>query len=105
MARSHGEKAPNTYIQHGHWPDATLRPDAPPSAHYAQELARRLAAEMRRRPISNRELARLSGVTHPTIGSVLNGDRYADLRTLASLEVALGAELYPAGMYQRLRAT
>ncbi|MFG3423253.1 helix-turn-helix domain-containing protein [Micromonospora sp. NPDC048063] len=105
MARSHGETAPNTYVQDGDWPEAILRPEAPASAHYAQELARRLAAEMRRRPISNRELARVAGVSHPTIGSVLNGDRYADLRTLASLEVALGAELYPAGMFQRLRAT
>ncbi|MEU1813149.1 helix-turn-helix domain-containing protein [Micromonospora aurantiaca (nom. illeg.)] len=60
---------------------------------------------MRTRPISNRALARMSGVSHPTIGSVLNGDRYADLRTLASLEVALGAELYPARMFQRIRAT
>ncbi|MDG9674850.1 helix-turn-helix transcriptional regulator [Micromonospora sp. DH14] len=102
MARSHGENAPNTYVQNGHWPEATLRPDAPGSAHYAQEFARRLAAEMRGRPISNRELARLAGLSHPTIGSALNGDRYVDLRTLANLEVALGVELYPVRMYERL---
>lgn len=82
MARSHGESAPSTYVEDGQWPDATLRSDAPASAHYAQELARRLADAMRMRPISNRALARMSGVSHPTIGSVLNGDRYADLRTL-----------------------
>ncbi|WP_442934980.1 helix-turn-helix domain-containing protein [Micromonospora sp. CPCC 205558] len=56
---------------------------------------------MRGRPISNRELARLAGLSHPTIGSALNGDRYVDLRTLANLEVALGVELYPVRMYER----
>ncbi|MEU8216783.1 helix-turn-helix transcriptional regulator [Micromonospora taraxaci] len=104
MARSHGESAPKTYVRDGQWPDAVLQADAPASAHYAQEVARRLATAMQRLPISNRELAKLAGVSHPTIGSVLNGDRYADLRTLANLEMALKSDLYPPGMHRRLNA-
>ncbi|MGI5214931.1 helix-turn-helix domain-containing protein [Plantactinospora sp. CA-290183] len=102
MPRGRGDNAPNTYVSSGTWPEATLRPDAPVEAHYAQQLARRLAAAMTERPISNRALAKLAGVTHPTIGFILNGDHHADVSTVARLEVALGADLYPAGLHQHL---
>ncbi|WP_433531274.1 helix-turn-helix domain-containing protein [Micromonospora sp. CA-263727] len=102
MPRGRSDRAPNAYIAHGQWPEATLRPDAPASAHYSQALAHRLETAMRARPVSIRGLAKLAGLTHPTIISALRGDKYPDLRTLACLEVALGVELYPAGLYQHL---
>ncbi|MFY1673940.1 helix-turn-helix domain-containing protein [Plantactinospora sp. WMMB334] len=105
MPRGRGDKAPNSYVQSGTWPEATLRPDAPVEAHYAQQFARRLAAAMRERPISNRALAELAGITHPTIGFILNGDHGSDLKTVARLEVALGADLYPTGLHRQLPAT
>lgn len=104
MPRGRSDEAPKTFVQSGTWPDATLRPDAPGEAHYAQQLARRLATAMSERPISNRALARLAGVSHPTVGFILNGEHYADIATVARLEIALGTDLYPAGLHRQLRA-
>jgi hypothetical protein len=96
------ERAPISYVESGTWPEATLRPGAPVEAHYAQQLALRLATAMRERPMSNRALAALAGVSHPTVGFILNGEHHADVVTVARLEVALGADLYPAGLHRRL---
>ncbi|MEV0453641.1 helix-turn-helix domain-containing protein [Catellatospora methionotrophica] len=103
MPRGHGDQPPRTYVIDGHWPHATLHPDAPPGAHYAQEIARRLAAAMTSLPTSARALAERAGISHPIIGRILNGDGSTDIGTVARLEVTLNTRLYPDGLYRELR--
>jgi len=45
---------------------------------------------------SLRDAVRLTGVDHTTIGDVLAGRAWADIATLARLEVGLGADLWPS---------
>ncbi|MGW4799082.1 helix-turn-helix domain-containing protein [Nonomuraea sp. NPDC004297] len=74
---------------------------APPGAHYAQEIARRLKAAMKDRGLSQQTLADAAGVGQRTVSRVLLGDVYCDVATLARLEQALGVNLYPADWANR----
>lgn len=83
---------PVDYAPDGSWPDGPLAPDAPPEAHLAAALARRLKKEIGCRPL--RRIAARAGVSAPTISHIVNGKTWPDLRTLARLEVALGKRLW-----------
>ena len=83
---------PADYATGGSWPDGPLVLDAPPEAHLAAALARRLKKAIRGRPL--RRIAALSGVSAPTISHIINGKTWPDLRTLSRLEVAVGAPLW-----------
>ncbi|WP_246430633.1 helix-turn-helix domain-containing protein [Streptomyces rectiverticillatus] len=85
--------APRTFVLDGQWPDAALAGHH--GARVAQALARRLAAAMRERGLSANRLAAASGVNRQTIANVLAGATWPDLLTIASLEAALDAELWP----------
>ncbi|QLE76416.1 helix-turn-helix transcriptional regulator [Streptomyces rectiverticillatus] len=50
---------------------------------------------MRERGLSANRLAAASGVNRQTIANVLAGATWPDLLTIASLEAALDAELWP----------
>ncbi|MGV9383523.1 helix-turn-helix domain-containing protein [Nonomuraea sp. NPDC003707] len=93
------DQAPNTYIARGDWPTADLVPDAPPGAHYAQEIARRLQAARGERGLSQQALADMAGLGQRTISRVLYGDVYCDVATLARLETALQISLYPGDWF------
>ncbi|MEU4234886.1 helix-turn-helix transcriptional regulator [Nonomuraea sp. NPDC026600] len=80
---------------------ADLAPDAPPGAHYAQEIARRVRTAMTERGLSQQELADAAGVGQRTVSRVLLGDVYCDVATLARLEQALRVSLYPADWFTR----
>lgn len=95
MARSNGDKPPVAYVASGVWPDADMKPDAPPSASAAQQLARALGAAMAETATGQRALAVASGVAHTTIGRILAGTVLCDIGTLARLEHALGRRLWP----------
>ena len=95
MARSNGDKPPVAYVASGVWPDADMKPDAPPSAAAAQHLARALAAAMAETATGQRALAVASGVAHTTIGRILVGTVLCDIGSLARLEHALGRRLWP----------
>lgn len=97
-----GDQAPAFYITDGEWPHARLRGDAPISAHYGQEVARRLRSVMDDQGLTSRPLAQRSGLSKNTISRTLNGQVLPDLGTLARLEAALGTSLYPTGLYQRI---
>lgn len=84
------EGPPRAYIK-GSWPDG--KNTGPPSVAYAQEIARRLGEAVE--GLSLREVARRAGVDHTTISAILTGDRWADLVTLAKLEVSLEVRLWP----------
>ncbi len=102
MPRSHGDQVPAAYVASGQWPHAHLRTDAPVSAHYGQQIARRLAEAMSQAGLSARKLATLSGLDNRTIGRVLLGDVLPDVGTLARLETALKLDLWPAGYHAQV---
>ena len=83
---------PISYVTDGDWPYGTIDN---PVAGYAQEVARRLAKAIGEK--SFRSVARQAGVDHTTIMAVVRGERWPDLITLARLEVALEARLWPGG--------
>ncbi|WP_343576931.1 helix-turn-helix transcriptional regulator [Mycobacterium sp.] len=95
MARSNGDKPPVAYVVRGVWPDADIKPDAPPSASAAQQLARTLGAAMAEAATGQRALAAASGVAHTTIGRILAGTVLCHIGSLARLEHALGRRLWP----------
>ncbi|MFJ2872847.1 helix-turn-helix domain-containing protein [Streptomyces sp. NPDC087298] len=99
MPRNPRHTAPAEHVTHGQWPDVTLAPDAPLTAHYGVALARRLAAVMKDRSLSDRAVARLSGMSHNTIGRIARGEVLPDLGTVARLEVALQTSLWPSTLW------
>jgi hypothetical protein len=101
--RRNPDGPPSPYVAAGTWPDARLADDAPPSAHVAQALARRLLTLMDERELSARAAADLVGSTHPTIGRILDGSGVTDVRTIFLLEVALQAPLWPANLHRDFR--
>ena len=72
------------------WPD--MRSEDP-----IGEVARRFAQNLRRAvgDRSIRSVAEASGVTHTTLLSVLAGQVWPDLETIAKLEHGLGIDLWP----------
>lgn len=69
--------------------------DGPPEAHYAVEVARRLARAMEGQSL--RSVARESGLDHTTVRALVEGQRWPDLITIARLETALNVRLWPDG--------
>jgi len=82
---------PCSYLVEGEWPDG--RVEGPPEVHYAHQLAKRLRAAIGGRSL--RDVARQARLDHTTVSAVLAGERWADLITIARLEVALGHRLWP----------
>jgi hypothetical protein len=74
------------------WPDV-------PSVDPIGEVARRFAVNVRQAvgTRSIRSVADASGVTHTTLLSVLAGQVWPDLETIAKLERGLEAQLWPLG--------
>lgn len=91
---------PRSFVASGEWPRAELSAEAPMVAHYAQEVALRVAEALELRQISQAALSKLSHVPAMTISRVLRGTNYPDLVTLSLLEAALRADLYPTGLYR-----
>lgn len=92
-AESSGGHCPACPVLAGPWSDAALAEHH--GARVAQALARRLAAAMRERGVSANRLAADSGVNRQTIANVLAGATWPDLLTIAGLEAALDADLWP----------
>ena len=95
MPRSNRDQVPAAYVTDGTWPHAQLALEAPVSASYGQALARNLMAALQESGLGQRSLAIRAGVAHTTISRVLRGEVLPDIGTLARLEAALGAELWP----------
>ena len=77
----------------GEWPGGPLRSDAPPYAVVTSSIvsAYRAAAGTR----SLRSVAGDAGIDPTSLGRMLNGETVPDVHTVAVLEVALGAPLWP----------
>ncbi|MER6503297.1 helix-turn-helix transcriptional regulator [Streptomyces sp. NPDC001455] len=104
MPRSNNDKHPLFYVVEGAWPDVTLAPDAPLSAHCGLLLARDLDGAMQSRGLSLRNLAQIASVAHSTVARVINGDVLPDIGTLTRLEDALDRQLWPGPIAVRKAA-
>ena len=80
---------PNSYVDD--WPDG--RASGPAAVEYARLLAQNLARAIGDESL--RSVGKRAEVDHTTIAAVLMGDRWADLVTVAKLEQALEARLWP----------
>ncbi|MEU5429766.1 helix-turn-helix domain-containing protein [Streptomyces sp. NPDC020799] len=96
------DQVPCRYVAAGQWPNARLQVDAPLSAHYGQEVARRLRTAMDQQAVSQRTLAKLCAVAQATISRILHGEVLPDLGTLAKLEAVLNVDVYPTKLYQQI---
>lgn len=98
MAR---EVVPRDHMAPGaEWPDGELADDAPATARLGQIIAQALRRVIVQRALGARELARLAQMSHPTIKSMLDGERLPSVHTLFLLERALQAPLYPGDLYR-----
>ncbi|MFD9715873.1 helix-turn-helix domain-containing protein [Streptomyces sp. NPDC059076] len=98
--RNPKDDPPSSYVQSGVWPNARLVPDAPPTAHIGQALARSLLLAIEEQNLSVRAAARKAGTTHPTLLRILDGTGLVDVRTVFLLEVALQAPLWPTDLFR-----
>lgn len=70
-----------------------LRDDAPVAAHYALELSKNLRDATEGRALA--VVAEDADIARSTLYDLLQGRTWADLQTLAKLEVTLGSRLWP----------
>ncbi|MFB7672661.1 helix-turn-helix domain-containing protein [Kitasatospora purpeofusca] len=92
-----GDKAPGRYTT-GPWPhEAQPVPQAPPGVHYALALAREIDLIAEQRGLSHRAISRLAGLNETAVGTIVRGQVYPDLATIARLEQALDGDLLPPG--------
>lgn len=96
MARRHREP-PTAYLTaRGSWPDGPYRADAPPYVAVVAHIAHVLLAALPEQGLSQRGLARQTGLTVSTINDLVNGLLIPDAATIATLEHRLGVPLWPA---------
>ncbi|MFF8786678.1 helix-turn-helix domain-containing protein [Streptomyces sp. NPDC015125] len=95
MPRSNNDQPPCAYVVGGEWPRAVLADDAPVSAFYGQEVAKKLARAMEEHEFGLRRLGEEAGVAHTTIGRIIRGQVLPDIGTLARLEMTLETVLWP----------
>ncbi|WP_374679323.1 helix-turn-helix domain-containing protein [Microbacterium wangruii] len=72
------------------WPDA---PSSDPAGETARQFVLNLRCGLGERSV--RAVAEQAGLDEATVRRVLSGAAWPDLRTVARLEDALGARLYP----------
>lgn len=92
-ARSYREPVEFT-ARGGRWPAGPWRSETPAYARVTAALVSRLQDELGARSI--RDLARDAGVGHATLSRLLAGKVVPDLATIAALEDALRADLWPS---------
>jgi len=76
------------------WPQGPLKGDAPLEAFLMRQIARNLRAAMKEREWTAGKLARMAGVSRPTVQYILNGSRWSETSTIVALEDALQVRLW-----------
>lgn len=95
MARK-PRKPPADYLTaRGTWPNGPFRADAPPYVAVVAHIADTLFTTLAEEGLSQRALARQTGLTVSTINDLANGLLIPDAATLATLEHDLGVTLWP----------
>jgi DNA-binding phage protein len=94
MGRRRGvEGPPASYVVSGQWPHGEL--GGPVAAKYVQAIARRLTRAIGDRSL--RQVADDADLQHRTVRSLLSGESWPDVITVAKLEQSLGVRLWPDG--------
>lgn len=92
-------KPPVDYLTaRGVWPDGPYRVDAPPYVTVVAHIAATLLAALAEQGLSQRALARNTGLTVSTVNDLANGLLIPDAATLATLEHHLGVTLWPTSL-------
>jgi hypothetical protein len=84
---------PKDHVVSGEWPTAVIVEVA---AKYAQSVAYNLRKAINGRSL--REITALTDVNHKAIWSLLHGENWPSLATVARLEWGLGVELWPTAL-------
>lgn len=85
---------PRTWVREGgSWPAGPLADDAPPYATVTAVVVERYLAAAQGRSL--RSVARGAGIDPTSLGRMLAGETVPDVHTVAVLEQALDAELWP----------
>lgn len=93
VQRTNVHRHPVDYLASGEWPSGPLTADAPVAAEYARQISQSLGRRLEGESIS--DVARRAGLARSTIQRLLAGTSWGDVVTLASLESALQAPLWP----------
>ncbi|MFP3712573.1 helix-turn-helix domain-containing protein [Puerhibacterium sp. TATVAM-FAB25] len=91
--RSGSYRTPREWVAEGSWPDGSFADDSPTAVAYAVEIARRLERSIGDR--SKASLAREANIERSTLYDLLSGRSWPDAITIAQLEQALQARLWP----------
>jgi len=85
---------PRTWVDEGGvWPTGPFVADAPPYAVVTGAVVRRYQEVVGARSL--RSVARAAGIDATSLGRMLSGETVPDVHTVAVLEAALDAELWP----------
>lgn len=93
MVRRRRQAPPVSWVRAGSWPNGGLTADAPPEAHVARTIVKRLHTALGERSV--RSLAAEADLAHTTVYDLLAGRTYGDVITIARLEAALAVRLWP----------
>lgn len=86
---------PRTWVTaDGEWPLGPFPDDAPPYATVTAAIVRSYREQVGERSL--RSVARAAGIDATALGRTLAGETVPDVHTVAVLEAALGAALWPA---------
>ena len=89
--RSH----PRDYLAPGlRWPEDELDADAPPEAHLAQGVSRRLRGHLEREELTVRAAAAATDVGVTTLHNIVRGKVWTDIAILARIERRLDVDLW-----------
>lgn len=87
---------PNEFVSvGGAWPHGPFQDDTPAYALVTAALVRNVEAGIGDLGISNRALARASGLDAGSVSRLLAGHTIPDLATVVALEIALDRDLWP----------
>ena len=89
------ESRPRCYLAEGQtWPDGRLTDSAPPEAVLAQQIARTFKRACEELGHTHRQAAKEIGISATNVQSLLSGDGWSSLRTLASIENSYSIKLW-----------
>lgn len=91
--RSQEYRTPREWLATGDWPEGRFVAEAPTAVAYAVAISRTLHERLEGK--SKAELARRAGIERTTLYDLLSGRSWPDAVTLAKLEEALEARLWP----------
>jgi len=78
----------------GVWPDGPFKEDAPPEAHLLAAIAGRVQRIADERGVALKTIADQAGLSVHAVQNLVGGRTWANARSVARIECALGAQLW-----------